>query len=104
MPAAWKTASNAAVKLASRSCKEIRIPTLVMAGAQDRIVPAANAQQLADSIPGARLVIFPHTGHAYIADATRAANQEVLQFLAGIPGPVDGSSTGPRPATNGADT
>ena len=33
---------------------EIRIPTLVMHGAQDRIVPAANAQRLADGIAGAR--------------------------------------------------
>ena len=62
---------------------EIRIPTLVMHGAQDRIVPAANAQRLADGIAGARLVIFPDAGHV-ITDATQAANQEVLHFLAWI--------------------
>ena len=66
-----------------------------MHGAQDRIVPAANAQRLADGIPGARLVIFPDAGHVYITDATQAANQEVLHFLAGIPGPAGGPSTGP---------
>ncbi len=83
---------------------EIRIPTLVMHGAQDRIVPAANAQQLADGIAGSRLVIFPVAGHSYITDAAQAANQEVLHFLAGIPGPADGSSTDPRPATSTAET
>jgi len=78
---------------------EIRIPTLVMHGAQDRIVPAASAQRLAGGIAGARLVVFPGAGHVYITDATQAANQEVLHFLAGIPGPAGDSSTGPAADT-----
>jgi 3-oxoadipate enol-lactonase len=67
---------------------EIGVPTLVMHGAQDRIVPAASARRLAGGIAGARLVIFPGAGHAYITDVADAANQEVLHFLAGIPEPV----------------
>jgi len=83
---------------------EIRIPTLVMHGARDRIVPAANAHRLANGIAGARLVMFPDAGHAYITDVTQAANQEVLRFLASIPGPADGLGTGPRPAADPAET
>jgi len=83
---------------------EIRVPTLVMHGAQDRIVPAASAQRLADGIAGARLVMFPDAGHAYITDVARAANQEVLRFLADIPGPAGGASTGARPAASTAET
>ena len=83
---------------------EIRVPTLVMHGARDRIVPAANAQRLADGIAGARLVMFPDAGHAYITDVAQAANQEVLHFLAGISGPAGSSSTGTRPATSTVDT
>ncbi len=45
---------------------------------------------------GARLVMFPDAGHAYITDVTQAANQEVLHFLA------DGSSTSPRLAAGPA--
>jgi pimeloyl-ACP methyl ester carboxylesterase len=78
---------------------EIRIPTMVMHGARDRIVPAASARRLADGIAGARLVIFPDAGHAYITDVNQAANQEVLHFLAGIPGP----SGGARPAASAAE-
>ena len=78
---------------------EIRIPTLVMHGALDRIVPAANAQRLADGIAGARLVIFPDAGHAYMTDAAQAANQEVLHFLAGIRGNLGQQ----RPAAGGGD-
>ena len=47
---------------------EIRIPAVVMHGAKDRIVPAASAQRLAGGIAGARLVMFPGAGHAYITD------------------------------------
>jgi pimeloyl-ACP methyl ester carboxylesterase len=83
---------------------DIRIPTLVLHGAQDRIVPTTNAQRLADGIAGARLVVFPDAGHVYTTDAPDAANQEVLHFLAGISGPTDRSGTGPRPAANTADT
>ena len=83
---------------------EIRIPALVMHGAKDRIVPAASAQRLVGGIAGARLVMFPDGGHAYITDVAQAANQEALHFLGGIPGPADGSSTSTRPATSTADT
>ena len=74
---------------------EIRIPTLVIHGAQDRIVPAANAQRLADGIAGARLVVFPDAGDVYTTDAPDAANQEVLRFLGDISDSTDSSSTGP---------
>ena len=83
--------------------REIGIPALVLHGAQDRIVPAASARRLADGIAGARLVMFPDAGHAYITDVTQAANQEALHFLAGIPGPADGPGTGPRPAASTAE-
>jgi pimeloyl-ACP methyl ester carboxylesterase len=82
---------------------EIRIPALVLHGAQDRIVPAASARRLADGIAGARLVMFPDAGHAYITDVTHAANQQVLRFLGGISGPTGGSGTGAHPAASKAD-
>ena len=83
---------------------EIRVPVLVLQGARDRIVPAASAQRLAGGIAGARLVVFPDAGHAYITDVAPAANQEVLRFLAGISGPAGGSGTGACPATSAVDT
>jgi 3-oxoadipate enol-lactonase len=88
---------------------EIRVPALVMHGARDRIVPAASGRRLADGIAGARLVMFPEAGHAYITDVARAANQEVLRFLAGVSGPAGvsgqagGSGTGTRPASGVAE-
>jgi poly(3-hydroxyoctanoate) depolymerase len=40
----------------------IRAPTLVVCGARDRVVPAANSALLARRIPGAELVVLP-AGH-----------------------------------------
>jgi pimeloyl-ACP methyl ester carboxylesterase len=42
---------------------EIAAPTLVIAAARDQVVPLASARQVADAIPGARLVIDPDGGH-----------------------------------------
>ena len=74
---------------------EIRIPTLVIHGALDRIVPAVNGRRLAGGVAGARLVVFPDAGHVYITDVPDAANQEVLRFLGDISGSTGSSSTGP---------
>ena len=42
----------------------ISIPTLVVWGGNDPIVPLADGRDFADKIPGARLVVIPHCGHA----------------------------------------
>lgn len=41
----------------------IRVPTLVLCGRQDILTPPILHQEMADSIPGARLVIVENSGH-----------------------------------------
>jgi class 3 adenylate cyclase/alpha-beta hydrolase superfamily lysophospholipase len=43
----------------------VRVPTLVVHVENDRVIPVEGGQQLADGIPGARLVTFPGIDHAY---------------------------------------
>jgi 3-oxoadipate enol-lactonase len=43
----------------------LRIPTLVLSGDRDRLVPVENSRRLARMIPRARLVEFPGVGHAF---------------------------------------
>jgi 3-oxoadipate enol-lactonase len=43
----------------------IRAPTLVITGSEDRLVPPANSQVLAQAIPGARLLLLPGAGHVF---------------------------------------
>jgi len=41
----------------------IRSPTLILWGAQDRLIPVAHAQRFVRGIPGARLVVYDGVGH-----------------------------------------
>jgi pimeloyl-ACP methyl ester carboxylesterase len=43
----------------------IRAPTLVVHGAQDRIIPVANAYTTAERVPGAQVKILEEAGHLY---------------------------------------
>jgi pimeloyl-ACP methyl ester carboxylesterase len=60
---------------------QITVPTLVIHGAVDPLVPVANGKFLAAHIQGARLVIYPNTGHIPIIERADDYNREVLTFL-----------------------
>lgn len=48
---------------------EINTPTLVMAGANDVLIPARNSEIIAERIPNARLHVIPGVGHAFFKEA-----------------------------------
>jgi len=60
---------------------QIRCPTLVLHGTEDRLVPVANARLLADRIPHAELVLLEGAGHLYHSEQPERADQAVLAFL-----------------------
>ena len=60
----------------------LRIPTLVVAGADDRLTPVCHAERLAGAIPGARLTVLPETGHLPYVEASEQFARDVLEFLA----------------------
>jgi pimeloyl-ACP methyl ester carboxylesterase len=59
----------------------ISVPTLVIHGESDRLVPPGNGKLIADRIPGARLVMIPHASHLFLTDQTEAANRAIVEFL-----------------------
>ena len=59
----------------------IRVPTLVIHGSRDTIVPLDVARFVTGQIPGARLVEIPEAGHAATGQAALAINHEVEAFL-----------------------
>jgi 3-oxoadipate enol-lactonase len=61
--------------------KNIRPPTLVIAGELDRTVSKDSIQELVTGIPDARLEVFPGSGHVTPYDAAERFNQTVLTFL-----------------------
>jgi pimeloyl-ACP methyl ester carboxylesterase len=62
----------------------VHVPTLVLHGAEDRIVPLDAARFLADRIPGASLVEIPGAGHLAFGEPAVRINAEVERFLVDV--------------------
>jgi len=60
---------------------EIKAPTLVITGSDDRLMPCENSKLLASRIPGAELAIIDKAGHGFITDSTEQAGKIILDFL-----------------------
>lgn len=58
-----------------------RVPTLIVWGAKDRIVPPAHAALFSRDIPGAKLHLFDDCGHFPQEERAEAFNQLVAPFL-----------------------
>jgi class 3 adenylate cyclase len=52
----------------------VRVPTLVLHGAEDRLVPVEAGRFLADRIPGARFVVQEGIGHLALSGADRVGD------------------------------
>jgi pimeloyl-ACP methyl ester carboxylesterase len=59
----------------------IRVPTLVLHGARDTIVPVEVARLVASQIPGARFEETPGAGHLATGRASLAINDQIKSFL-----------------------
>ncbi len=59
----------------------ITMPTLVIHGDTDQLVPAENGRIIAKAIPGAHLVMIPHASHIFFTDQFAASNAAILSFL-----------------------
>ncbi len=60
---------------------DIHVPTLVIHGEADQIIPASEARLMADAIPGAQLRLLPGAGHLLNMEQPEAFNDAVLSFL-----------------------
>jgi pimeloyl-ACP methyl ester carboxylesterase len=61
--------------------RRITAPTLLLWGERDPLVPLSYARQLAEMIPGSRLVIVPDAGHIPMWENAEAFNRELIGFL-----------------------
>ncbi len=65
--------------------RALSIPTLVQHARDDKVLPYAAGQELAEAIPGARLDTYEDGGHAFFIVRPKAVNQAIAQFLAQLP-------------------
>src|SRR6266849_2320452 len=59
----------------------IRVPTLILHGAEDAIVPVEVGRYMAERIPGARLVEIPGAGHLSVGRSNQPITEQVERFL-----------------------
>ncbi len=65
--------------------QRIDTPTLVLTGTQDKLIPPASSDVLAQLIPGAKLVKLDGGSHGFNVEMPDRFNAEILQFLARHP-------------------
>jgi 3-oxoadipate enol-lactonase len=66
--------------------QDVRAPTLVIAGAEDPAASVEQAEEIRDSIPGARLAVIENAAHLANIEQPEAVTREILDHL----GPVIG--------------
>jgi pimeloyl-ACP methyl ester carboxylesterase len=66
-----------------RELRQLRVPTLIMWGSRDRVVPLEHGAFMAKHIPGARLAVVRGAGHMPFYERPDECNRIVLGFLRG---------------------
>src|SRR5262249_26594372 len=66
----------------SRAYERIKVPTLVVEGGDDKLLPSGWAAQIAKQIEGARSVVVERAGHCPQIEQPAAVNDLLLDFIA----------------------
>lgn len=71
---------------------DVAVPTLVLAGSQDRLTPVGDSEELASLIPNAELAVIRGGAHVFMVEQARSFNRTALAFLDRVdqvPQPID---------------
>jgi pimeloyl-ACP methyl ester carboxylesterase len=94
VPGAWEAVAAArfrrpdakpsATPSSTRAYERIGVPTLVIEGGDDKLLPSGWAAQIAKQIDGARSVVVDKAGHCPQIEQPSAVNELLLDFLATV--------------------
>jgi pimeloyl-ACP methyl ester carboxylesterase len=79
--AAWAQRAMAARPDSFDTLERVRVPTLVVVGAEDKLSPPDDARAMVEAIPGAQLAELPDVGHLSAAEAPDEFNSVVYDFV-----------------------
>ena len=65
----------------SADIAKVRAPTLILWGAQDRLIPLAHAQRFARAIPGASLIVYDGVGHVPMEEIGERSAADAAAFV-----------------------
>jgi pimeloyl-ACP methyl ester carboxylesterase len=63
---------------------QIEVPTLVLYGEEDIMMPIENSRILAEMIPNTKIKMFDSVGHNFTAGIEKKVAEVILEFLAGV--------------------
>ena len=95
-------------KASKAKLEAISVPTLILWGEQDRIIPVSDAARFEEAIPNAVAIIYPDAGHLpqeevwqeSVADLQAFLDQKVAGVAEGAGGSADGPALTEVPASN----
>ncbi|KAK7062301.1 Alpha/Beta hydrolase protein [Favolaschia claudopus] len=61
---------------------ELKMPVLVLLGEDDALIPTPWGRHLAERIPGAKVKVYPQTGHGFIWQNAEEVANDVNSFIA----------------------
>jgi pimeloyl-ACP methyl ester carboxylesterase len=79
--------SRSALLSSAAAFAKITVPTLVMSGEQDKLIPVDDSRAIAAAIPGAKLVIYPDGGHVPMEQLPDPSASDLRAFLDALPAP-----------------
>lgn len=79
---------SAAAPVTPETFAAIQVPTLVMVGALDQVIPAERGAGFAQGISGARLITYADGGHVPMEQLPDRTAEDLRAFVASLP-PVD---------------
>jgi len=63
----------------------ISAPALVICGTEDKMMPPSASEQIARSLPGAKLVLIEGAGHMVMMEQPQAFNAALQDFALSLP-------------------
>lgn len=60
---------------------QVAVPTLIVVGAEDKLTPPKDSEQMRDGIRGAQLAVIPNAAHLSNLEQPEAFNKAVCKFL-----------------------
>ncbi|MER3396356.1 MAG: hypothetical protein C4319_06190 [Acidimicrobiia bacterium] len=92
----WRMIRTTAPQLNRSELQQISIPTLILWGKYDRLIPLRNGEELASLIKGARLVVLDRAGHIPQDERADDVNALIDSFASVAGKPLPGQ---PKPIT-----
>jgi 3-oxoadipate enol-lactonase len=63
----------------------LRVPTLLVIGGRDRVIPVSQQKRLGDILPNCKTVVLPEEGHAAAAEVPARLVDEIRSFMDALP-------------------